>query len=238
MINIENITPIKRRFLESIGIISIEDIPNSFYDKIENLNNNITNSQKFCISDYNISPNRHNQFEIKDLVGTDHSGYAGKSWIEAFLSLERGDKNLELYFDNPNYYMEFHDDSLLGLAKKDGKYYILDSAGGGNNRLIILKLKYLALVNQGKVEEADNMKLFGNIRTVPSIISADNIFNLIFPDGGYQESGYYVINKSTFSDEKYDIVIDYPFNTKVIASDIIGSDINKLDFSNQKNAIK
>ncbi len=231
---IENLTPLKRKFFENIGIFNDSDIPETFFETIKSLRDNLIESEQFCISDYNISFSSIHPFCIKDLIGTDHDRYAGKSWIEAFLDLDRGDKNLQLYFDNPSYYQllqtgECHD---LGLAKKDGKYYILGQAGGGNNRLIIMKLKYLALANKNSndINKIDSEHTFyANVRHVPKKETANNIFYLTFPDGSYKTSGYYVVNRSSDENiELYDIVEGYPLNTKVIASNLTGEEIKEF----------
>lgn len=235
---IDSLSPAKRKFFESLGIYSDADIPESFNEKIIYFNPLINEAQKFCLDDYNFCFQEQALFSMRDLVGTDHQRYAGKTWLEAFMDLDRGDDNLELYFSNPNYYANLNTlgYSDLGLAEKDGKYYIFGRAGGGNNRLIAMKLKYLATVAKGNLDEKsiDNeFNILGNIRHVPSRDTADNIFYLVFPGGGYKTSGYYALNKSTNSKvELYDIVSGYPFNTKVVVSDVLGEDIAKFELNN------
>lgn len=237
---VDNLSPIKKKFFESIGIYSDSDIPAAFFERIKSLNDDLSESEKFCIGDYNICYSAQMPFCIRNLVGTDHDRYAGKNWLEAFLDLDRGDKNLQLYFQNPNYYSGLQEKSDLGLIKKDGKFYILGRAGGGNNRLIIMKIKYLALANKStNLDELDKiMSFYANVRQVPSKGTADSIFYLVFPDGGFRESGYYAINKSNNPDiELYDITSGYPLDTKVIARDIHGSDIRNFGL-NQSYSIK
>lgn len=232
---IENLTPLKRMFFESIGIFNDSDIPKPFLEPIKSLKEDLTDAERFCVSDYNISFSSISPFCIKDLVGTDHDRYAGKSWLEAFLDLDRGDENLKLYFDNPAYYhtlqtCEHYD---FGLAKKDGKYYILGQAGGGNNRLIIMKLKYLALASKSsnRLEEIDKEYTFyANVRYVPKMETANNIFYLMFLDGGYKASGYYVVNKSKDGNtELYDIMMGSPFNPTVVNSNVTGEEIKEFE---------
>lgn len=232
---LENLTPLKRKFFESLDIFNDSDIPETFFETIKSLKEDFDDAEQFCVADYNISYSSISPFCIKNLVGTDHDRYAGKSWLEAFLDLDRGDENLQLYFDNPSYYQllqtgEYHD---FGLAKKDEKYYILGQAGGGNNRLIIMKLKYLALANKNRdhLEKVDDMHTFyANVRHVPKNEIANSIFYLTFPDGGYETSGYDVINKSKdIGTELYDIVEGYPLNTTIIASDVTGKDIKEFE---------
>lgn len=224
----DDLSELQKKFFYSIGIYNDNDIPETFFEKITAMKDDFSESEKFSISDYNICYNGIMPFCMKDLVGTDHDRYSNKTWIEAFLDLDRGDENIQLYFENPNYYENLKDDSNLGLAKKDDKYYIFSKAGGGNNRLILMKIKYLALA--GKIENIDQMMTFyANVRYVPSRETADNIFYLVFPDGGYSESGYNVLNKSDSPDfEIYDIVKGPLFRPQIIATNVIGSDIRKV----------
>ena len=244
MLIFENLSPIKKKFFESIGIYTAADIPSSFNERILHLNNVISESEKLCIQDYNLCYQSQCLFSMKDLIGTDHDRYAGKTWLEAFFDLDRCDENLQLYFSNPNYYSDLFlkGSSDLGLVKKDGKYYIFGRAGGGNNRLIIMKLKYLAVASRHGIDKSmvdEEFSFLGNIRYVPSKSTADNIFYLVFPDGGYKSSGYYALNKSNNAKmEIYDIVSGYPINTKIVASNIIGEDIGKIELQNTPNKIK
>lgn len=237
---INNLSQIKRKFFESIGIYSDADIPESFNEKILYFNPLINESQKFCLDDYNFCFQEQALFSMRDLVGTDHQRYAGKTWLEAFLDLDRCDENLELYFSNPDYYANLSASgySDLGLAEKDGKYYIFGRAGGGNNRLITMKLKYLAAVDKGILDEDSinsEFTILGNIRHVPSRNTAANIFYLVFPDGGYETSGYYALNKQVDSRvEVYDIVSGYPFNTIIVASDVLGEEISRIELDNNR----
>ena len=112
------------------------------------------------------------------MVGTDHERYAGRSWIAAFSDLDRGEQNLEYYFANPEYYdiglkegEELEHTSGIGVVKKDGKYYVHAEAGGGNNRMIIMKIKYLALAegkNEEELKELDEQfRFYANTRILP-----------------------------------------------------------------------
>lgn len=235
MCTFENLSPIKKKFLASIGIYSYNDMPSSFHEKILHLNSAISEAERFCIEDYHLCYQSQDTVNLKDIIGTDHDRYAGKTWFEAFSDLDRGDENIELYFNNPGYYSELlqKGQTDLGLAEKGGKYYILGKSGGGNNRLIIMKLKYLATINNSSSNQhaIDNeFSIFANIRHVPTKNTADNIFYLIFPNGGFQPSGYYALNKSNDPNEElYDIVIDYPQDTKIIASNVRGEDIGVIE---------
>ena len=230
---IDSLSPLKKKFFESIGIYSDADIPDSFFEVIRPLKGDFSESEKFCVGNYSTCFSSKSMFCMKDVVGTDHDRYSGRTWLEAFLDLDRGDKNLQLYFDNPEYYHKLQEgESDLGLAQKNNKFYILSKAGGGNNRLILMKIKYLALADKteelSKVDRA--MSFYANVRQVPTRETSDNIFNLMWPGGGFMPSGYSVVNKSDDPNiELYDIVTGFPMNTTVVASCVLGTEIDKVE---------
>ena len=224
----ERLSELQKKYLYSLGIYSDADFPKTFFEKIASMDDDFSESEKFSISDINTCYNNVVPFCMKDLIGTNHSRYINKTWIEAFLDLDRADENIQLYFENPSYYENLKENSDLGLVKKDDKYYIFDKAGGGNNRLILMKIKYLALAS--KFENVDQMMSFyAKVRFAPSRQTADNIFYLVFPNGGYSTSGYNVLNKSDNPElEIYDIVKGPLFNFQIIATDVMGSDIKDI----------
>lgn len=219
---IERLTPARKRFFEELGILDDNDIPESFFDIIQSYSDNFSESEKFCINDYNIAFCSKTFFSLRDVVGTNHDRYANKTWIEAFLDLDRGEEILELYFNNPKYYDELKEmnNCDIGLAFKDGKYYILGCAGGGNNRMIIMKIKYLAFASKRNcdLEKLNSQFSFiGNVRISPNEKIAKSIFYLMFPNGGFIPSDYQVVNKSQSMDNPlFDIVSGYPLNTQVV----------------------
>lgn len=231
---IEKLTPNRKRFFEELGILKDEDIPESFFEKIESYDDNFNEGEQFCLNDYYIAFCMEKTFSIKDVIGTNHPRYENKTWLEAFMDLDRGEETLELYFKNPKYYDDLKkpQNCAIGLACKDGKYYIFDHAGGGNNRMIIMKLKYLALLDKenSDIEKLNSQFSFiGNIRTAPSRETADNIFYYMFPGGGHVSSEYYVLNKSTSLDmPSYDIVVDFPFHTQVVHSGLDEEALNDI----------
>ncbi len=103
---IERLTPARKRFFEELGILDDNDIPESFFDIIQSYSDNFSESERFCINDYNIAFCSKAFFSLRDVIGTNHDRYANKTWIEAFLDLDRGEEILELYFNNPKYYDE------------------------------------------------------------------------------------------------------------------------------------
>lgn len=219
---VEKLSPFRKRFFLELGILTDDDIPKSFFDVIQSYSDNFSEYERFCLDDYNISFCAKKSFSLKDVVGTNHDRYKNKTWLEAFLDLDRGEELLELYFSNPSYYDELKktDKCDIGLACKDGRYFILDRAGGGNNRMIIMKIRYLALASKKgcNLEKLDSQFSFiGNVRVAPNMEIAKNIFYLMFPNGDFRPSGYQVLNVSESMDSPlFDVVADYPINPHVV----------------------
>ena len=87
----EKLSPTKKKFLNLLGIYSDDDFPKEFYDVIKSTRDEITEPEKFCVDDYRTCYCKKEHIDFSRLVGTDHDRYAGKSWIEAFSDLDRGD---------------------------------------------------------------------------------------------------------------------------------------------------
>ena len=165
---------IKVNFLKNLGIKNGQ-YPRPFFETIQNLNELLTNTEIGYCTIYDRCDGKPNMFCIKDIVGTDHERYAGHTWIDAFMDLDRGASIINQYEENPNYWEELkkEENSDLGLIKYGDKYYIFSKAGGGNNRLITMKIKYLSLIEQanGNQEEIDRINnqftFVANIRELP-----------------------------------------------------------------------
>lgn len=160
---------IRKKFLESIHV-STENYPASFYEKIQNIPLSSIETEYCAVPNY--CDGKKEEFHIRDLIGTNHERYVGKTWIEAYLDLDRGNDIIQLYNQNPNYYKEIRepDKTDLGLIKLDGKYYIFDKAGGWNNRLITMKIMYLSQMANNKInsEKIDEMFTFSaRVREIP-----------------------------------------------------------------------
>ena len=217
----EKLSPTKKKFLNLIGIYSDDDFPKEFYDVIKSTRDEITESEKFCVDDYRKCCCNNEHLDLSRLVGTDHDRYAGKSWIEAFSDLDRGDENIILFFKNPDYYLnELEDDIDMGVIEKNNEYFIYSRCGGGNNRLIMMKIFYLA-------QSKNCIPYFSplvQVRTVPTKSTADNIFFCIFPDGGFTGSGLEVIKRDKNSkEERYDV--QEGFSGPIILENVNGSEI-------------
>ena len=165
---------IKIEFLKELGI-GKGNYPQGFFEKIENMNQCVTNVERGYCEVESRCDGKEEDFCIKDVVGTDHERYAGKTWIDAFLDLARGDDIIELYRSNPEYWEEMKKEghAEIGLLKRGDKYYILARAGGGNNRIITMKIKYLALIHQAGDNEEEKKRINqqftfkGRVRELP-----------------------------------------------------------------------
>lgn len=199
---------ISKKFLEDLGIRD-ENYPANFFEKVKDIREFASDTeisycgvQKYC-------DGKKETFHIRDLVGTNHPRYARKSWIEAYFDLDRGNEIIDLYHKNPNYWKEIRDFSKtdLGLIKLNDQYYIFDKAGGGNNRLITMKLMYLSLMaqNQADTQKLDEMFTFSaNVREVPK---DKDLPYIIFALGEDLDFGLTHVNgrielRKKFSDEK------------------------------------
>ena len=219
----DKLSNLQKQFLKSLGINGDEDMPQGFFEIIKPLA--ITQEEMYCVSDYNKVYCYNGHLDMTKLVGTNHEKYVGKSWIEAFSILSRGDEIIEAYFKNPEYY-SINDSDLIdiGVVEKNGYYYIFSKNGGGNNRLITMKLLSIVQLTKG-------LKLVSpavRIRQVPSMDTCQNIFYCEFPTGNYITSGY-TVKKSNLEDaeEIYDVMLGPISNNSIFLSGINGKDILK-----------
>jgi len=156
-INIDEISPVKKEFLKSIGI-DLNNIPSAFFKENKSFDSEVTKmSERSFLHSERVSGIGFKQFSLKDLAGTMHPDYENMPWLEAFLKTKRGDQNIKEYFSNPQYYEQLKEinqadmkhNTPLELYDVDGKYFI----SGGNNRLALMMLKYLAEKSNAKTQE-------------------------------------------------------------------------------------
>jgi len=122
-----NVDNIKAKFLWELGIRK-NDYPIGFLDKIQDITKMISTTEIGFCAYRNYCDGKVEKFSMKDVVGTNHPRYAGKTWIDAFLDLDRGDNIIKLYEENPGYWQEMKslDNADVGLIKCGDKYYIFD----------------------------------------------------------------------------------------------------------------
>lgn len=203
---------IKAKFLYDLGIRR-ENYPMSFLDKIQDISQIVSTTEIGYCSVSQYCDGKAEKFCIKDVVGTNHQRYAGKTWIDAFLDLDRGDNIIQLYDTNPDYWQEMKclDNAEMGLIKYGNKYYIFDGAGGGNNRIITMKIRYLSLIaqagnNTDEIDKINNEFTFSaNVRELPEDRSIPFIVIALAEDlSGFsvrKEKSDYIVTKK-FQDEE------------------------------------
>jgi len=147
----------KKKFLESIGI-DIRNLPPEFKKYSDSMEKILSEEEIDFLNSESLTGRYVKTFSLKDLVGTIHPDYTDKTWLEAFLVSKRGDSAVDQYFENPNYYAielkqkdqsNLRHDSPIELYESDGKFFIK----GGNNRLSLIMMKYLAEMSKAQTEE-------------------------------------------------------------------------------------
>ncbi len=147
----------KKKFLESIGI-DIKDLPPEFQRHSDAMEETLSKEEIEFLNRESLTGRYKKEFCLKDLVGTTHPDYSDKSWLEAFLLSKRGDSIVEQYFKNPEYYSkglkqfdqsDTRHETPLELYESDGKFFI----NGGNNRLSLIMMKYLAEISKAQTDE-------------------------------------------------------------------------------------
>lgn len=152
----ENLSSLKQQFLTQLGIdinntslfSNSRTLPIPFRDNIERkllMNNSLTGTFEvdFC---------------LRDLAGTIHPDYNNISWLEMFKKTKRGDDAVRKYFENPSYYettlkednqSDKQHDSPIELYKYGDSFYVK----GGNNRIGLIMMKYLAELSKATTDE-------------------------------------------------------------------------------------
>ncbi len=147
----------KKAFLESIGI-DINNLPETFTKQCKDMQETLSREENNFLSRDSLTGTYTKTFSLRDLEGTIHSDYSNKSWIEVFLASKRGDDTVDNYFRNPDYYSkelkredqsDLTHDTPIELYECDGQFFIK----GGNNRLSLMMMKYLAETSRAQTQE-------------------------------------------------------------------------------------
>lgn len=147
----------KKKFLESIGI-DIDNLPPEFEKHSDTIQSTLSSEEIKFLEDEGLTGRYKKAFSLKDLVGTIHPDYTDKTWLEAFLLSKRGKNAVEEYFKNPEYYSKdlkqldqssLRHETPIELYESDGKFFI----NGGNNRLSLIMMKYLAEMSKAQTNE-------------------------------------------------------------------------------------
>lgn len=153
----QEISKEKKKFLESIGI-DINNLPPEFARHSDTMESTFSEEEIAFLNRENLTGRYIKTFCLKDLVGTIHPDYTDKTWLEAFLLSKRGDNAVKEYFKNPEYYSrdlkqldqsDLRHETPIELYESDGKFFI----NGGNNRLSLIMMKYLADMSKAQSDE-------------------------------------------------------------------------------------
>lgn len=153
----QEISQKKKKFLETIGI-DINNLPPELKKYSYEIESTFSKEEIDFLKRESLTGRYKKTFCLKDLLGTIHSDYTDKTWLEAFLLSKRGDRTVEEYFANPEYYFvglkqqdqsNLRHDSPIELYESNGKFFI----NGGNNRLSLIMMKYLAETSKAQTEE-------------------------------------------------------------------------------------
>ena len=238
---------IKKDFLKNLEI-SKDNYPSAFFDKIEDISKILSSTEIGYCAVQNYCDGKAESFCIKDVVGTNHSRYAGKTWIDAFLDSDRGDEIIQLYYKNPDYWHEMKslDNAEIGLIKYNGKYYVFDRAGGGNNRILTMKIRYLALIaqagnNKEEIDRINNEFTFSaNVRELPKDKTIPFLVMAVAEDllefSVRKENNCYIVTKKfqddvedfRGNDEEFKGYFRSLFDSKHYSKDVIQSRLNRL----------
>jgi len=153
----EKISEKKKKFLESIGI-DINNLPPEFKRRNSDIIRFLTADEMNFLGRESMTGTYTKEFCLRDILGTTHPDYSERSWFEAFVLSKRGDSAVEQYFSNPEYYSKglkkfdqsnLNHDTPIELYEDNGQFYIK----GGNNRLSLIMMKYLAEMCKAYTEE-------------------------------------------------------------------------------------
>ena len=176
----------KKKFLSSLGL-DVNSLPLEFSTTIVSMEDNLNKEEIDFITRESLTGTYKKKFCVKDIIGSANLDYAGKTWIEAFeLTGKRGDKIVEKYFDKEEYYTSdlkkedqtyVNHDSPIELYEADGKFYIK----GGNIRIILMMIKYLAESTFGDDQEKidNDFTFYGEVNPIPYDKELMYMINLI-----------------------------------------------------------
>ena len=143
------------------------------------------------------------------MVGTRHSSYSSKTWLEAVNNLRGGANISSAFLSRPEYYNRIRERDQRGLLHEsirlyeyEGQYYIVE----GNNRLISMKLRYFLEKHIGNIEDLDEKYSFYAI--VSSLPYNKELLNIITTlNQEFSEQIYIKNNGKNNKEISYEIMI-------------------------------
>lgn len=202
----------KKKFLESIGI-DIDNLPPEFEKHCDTIQSTLSSEEIKFLEDEWLTGRYKKAFSLKDLVGTIHPDYTDKTWLEAFLLSKRGKNAVEEYFRNPEYYSKdlkqldqskLRHETPIELYECDGKFFI----NGGNNRLSLIMMKYLAEMSKAQTDEEkakidENYTFIAEVQPTPK--DKDIMYMLNMLNEKYRKDAY--IKRTAKEEEKCEYTV-------------------------------
>lgn len=211
-----DISKTKMQFFKKLQI-DIDKLPKEFDKYSNSYNTNFSNEEKEFLYSNSYTGTFMMPFSMKDICGTMHPSYESMTFLEAFIKGKREDKNIELFYKNPDYYFvslknpnqsqSLHDTPIELVRDYEGKCFIK----GGNNRLNLLMMLYLAEMSNAKTEEEKentNKKytFYGEVRSLPK---NKEVLDVIFMLKEYYEDNIdFKFIGNNPDDIKYEITLD------------------------------
>lgn len=139
----ENEKNVRGAFLYSIGI-DLENLPEELFEPCE----------MYSTKEKRFSSEREEKVCIWDIVGTTHSCYGGRTWMDAFIEehktlfhIIQGHVTRGKYFRMMKRPINQQTACIRLIKSKNGKYYV---GSNGNHRITFYKIMYLADLARGQ----------------------------------------------------------------------------------------
>lgn len=178
----------KKSLLESLDI-NINNLPDEFKKYNSSYRIDVDKKQQDFLFFH--APKFSSKFCMRDIVGTKHPRYENMNFFESFLATKRGDIMVNAYNNNPGYYEKTlkqpdqsyetcRHDTPIELYKVDEKYYVI----GGNNRINLMMMLYLADLSKAKAEDEKQEvykkhTYYAVVKSVPKNKKIVNVINLL-----------------------------------------------------------
>ena len=207
---------IKENLLKKLGI-DLDALPKEFDKYSSSFEDSLTSEEKEFFTSKEYTNAFMLPFMLKDIVGTEHPSYENMTFLQAFFKSNRGDDIINKFLNNPGYYSETlkssdqsqapHDTPLELKRDSYGKCFI----AGGNNRINLLMMIYLAELSKAKTEEEKDAvdKKYTFYAEVRSLPKNKDVYNAIFLlKDYYKDEIEFLFLGNNPDDCKYEVTIN------------------------------
>lgn len=155
----ENQRAVRGYFLHTLGI-DLENIPEEYFEPCT-----LYNSEGHTFSQYS-----EQKVFVQNVLGSSYSGYAGDTWIMAFLKIKRAPKYIEMGEVTPSKYFwmlkqpAYKQNAPIKLTQTKDGFYI---DGNGNHRITMYKMMYYAALSKSAPFKLRNLNyywFYANVR--------------------------------------------------------------------------